>query len=169
MKLKYSKGWSTHNAMLIKTVAESKGKVLEFGAGFFSTPLLHWLCKDLNKKLVTLENNIVFFNFARQFRSRLHSVRYIENWDNFPVNEHWGVILIDHDKPYQRRGTDALKFKGSADFIVLHDTEVEKIYGYDKIWKYFKYRHDWKECRPWTTVVSNFIDLSWLGANKKII
>lgn len=167
MRVKYSKGYSTHNAMLIKTVENCQGNVLEYGSGIFSTPLLHWLCKDLNKKLVTLESDKNYFKFVYQFRSRLHRIILIENWDDFPIKEHWGVVLIDHDQPYQRRGADALRFKDSADYIILHDTEVQNIYGYDKIWQHFKYRYDWKECRPWTSVISNFKELSWLGDKKR--
>ncbi len=74
-----------------------------------STPLLHWLCKDLNKKLVTLE----------------------------------------HDPA-------SLRFKDTAEYIVLHDSGAEKVYGYDNIWK---------ECRPWTSDVSNFDNLSWLESH----
>lgn len=148
--------------MLLKTVGRSDGHVLELGAGIFSTPLLHWLCKDRNIKLVTLENNIDYFNFARQFRSRLHSIKFIEKTEDFPVRGHWGVVFIDHEMPYQKRGEDAVRFKDNANYIVLHDTETEKLYGYDKIWEHFKYRYDWRECRPWTSVVSNFKDLSWL-------
>lgn len=161
--MKYSKGYTTHYTMLMKTVSACSGNVLEYGSGIYSTPLLHWLCKDLGKKLVTLESNQEFFKIAYQFRSRLHSIKFVEDWDSIPIREHWGVVLIDHDEPYQRRGKDALRYKSHADYIVLHDTETEKIYGYDDIWHNFKYRYDWKACRPWTSVISNFKNLSWLG------
>ena len=147
--------------MLISTVNKTEGPVLEVGAGLFSTPLLHWICKYRNQKLMTLENNKEYYDFAKKFQSKLHKIKLIENLDNFPINKHWGVVFIDHDMPYQRRGEDALRFKDSADYIVLHDTDLEKQYGYDKIWSDFKYRHDWKDYSPgWTTVVSNLKSLS---------
>lgn len=162
MNIRSSKGWSTHNTILIKTVTLSKGKVLEIGAGPFSTPLLHWICKERGLKLVTLESNPDYYKFARQFQSGLHRIRQVENLDDFPINEHWGVVFIDHDFKNRKRGLDAVKFKDNADFIVLHDTEEEQNYRYDITWPHFKYRYDWKECSPWTSVVSNFIDLSVL-------
>lgn len=162
MNFRLTKAYSTHNILLIKTVLKSQGPVLEFGAGPFSTPLLHWLCKDLGKKLITLENDTETYNFAKQFQSRFHHIRFISNWDDFPVSGHYGVVFIDHGHPSRRRGIDALRFKDSAQYLVLHDTESEKNYRYDSIWNDFKYRYDWKECRPWTTVVSNVDDLTTL-------
>jgi hypothetical protein len=72
---------------------------------------------------------------------------------------HWGVILIDHE-PVGRRGKDALKFKDIADYIVLHDSNFPEQYGYDKLWKHFKYRKDFVRRDASTTVLSNFKDLS---------
>ena len=158
----FKKGWSTHVTMLVKTLNASTGDVLELGSGLFSTPMLHWLCKEQNRKLVTLENNEEYINFARQFRSNLHRIGQVESMDGFQINSHWGIVFVDHDFPYQDRGKDAIRFKDSADFIILHDTEREDLYGYGQVWKHFKYRYDWKECQPWTSVVSNFKDLSFL-------
>lgn len=166
MNIRYSKSWSTHNTMLFKTVTQTKGEVLEIGAGLFSTPLLHWLCKEYNLRLTTLESNPDFFKFAKQFQSSMHHIRLVDNVDDYKLNKHWGVVFVDHDFSNQLRGNDAIAFKNNADFVVMHDTEAEEKYGYDKVWGHYKYRYDWKECRPWTSVVSNFKDLSFL--NKKV-
>lgn len=146
--------------MLIKTVQHTMGPVMELGAGTSSTPLLHWLCAETRRPLVTYERNPEFYEYARKFRSRTHKIVLIDNWNNIDVKTHWSVVLIDQDID---RDKSAVLLKNSADFIILHDSEAEKVYGYDNMWKYFKHRYDWKACRPWTTVVSNFKDLSWLG------
>ena len=146
--------------MLVKTVQMTDGAVLEFGSGVFSTPLLHWLLAESRRKLVTCENNEDYHNFALKFRSRTHHIRLVKEWDEVSVNDYWSVILIDHNsKNPKRRSVDALRFKNNADYIVLHDSNVG-IYGYDDIWREFKYRHDWKFGKPWTTVLSNTKDLS---------
>lgn len=145
--------------MLIKTVQNTNGKILELGAGPYSTPLLHWICKEKGQKLLTLENNLDYYKFARQFQSRLHSIRQVENIDDLEINDHFSVVFIDHNFENRMRGQDAIRFKDNADFVVLHDSEEERNYGYDKAWKHFKYRYDWKECKPWTTVLSNFNNL----------
>ena len=152
------KAFSTHNTMLIKAVLIAKKSVVEVGAGLTSTPLLHWLCKMTDKSLITYENNQKYFEFAKEFQSRHHRIRKITDWNEMDFKTHRGVVFIDH-APSKQRIIDIIKFKDIADYIVIHDTESEEHYGYDKIWQYFKYRFDWKECMPYTSVVSNFNNL----------
>lgn len=156
MKIEATKGWSTHMPTLIKK------DVLEMGAGYFSTPLLHWVCKYKNIKVMTYENEPEFFKFARTFQSRLHRIRLINNWDNLRVDRHWGLVFIDHS-PDNRRGIDAVRLKDNADYIIIHDSERKTRFGYGNIWQYFKYRYNWKDGWPWTTVLSNFKDLKRLS------
>ena len=145
--------------MLIKAVQASEGPILEIGSGLFSTPLLHWLCHEKGRRLITYENNEDYFKFAKGFQSKNHRIRLVKDWEEIENKKRWGVILIDHEPAEQRRA-DILKFKDSADYIVIHDTERESRYGLKDVWPHFKYRRDWKACKPWTTVVSNFKDLS---------
>ena len=145
--------------MLIKTILISEGPVLEIGADIYSTPLLHWLCKMLGRTLVTCENDQDLYMFARKFVSFGHRIRFVKNWNEMDFKTHWGVVLIDH-APDSRRVIDLTNFKDSADYIVVHDTDMEDQYHWEKAWPHFKYRYTWKDCKPWTTVVSNFKDLS---------
>jgi len=153
--------------MLIKAIIASEGPVLEIGAGVYSTPLMHWLCQTLGRKLVTYENSPVWYEYARKFRSKGHSIRFIKNWDELDFKTHWGVVFADHN-PDPRRVDDVISFKDNADYIVIHDTDREDKYHMEKAWPYFKYRYTWQNCRPWTTVVSNFKDLSDFG-NKQFV
>lgn len=155
-----AKGIASHNGLLIRAVLMSKGPVCEVGSGYFSTPLLHWLCKAMNRRLITYENDDRFFAFAKRFQSKLHRIRKVDNWDDMDFKRHWGVVLIDH-KPPMRRYQDVINFKDSADYIVIHDTEPKayKVYDWGKAWPYFKYRYDWIDGWPNTSVVSNFYPL----------
>jgi hypothetical protein len=155
-----TKSWTTHMGVLVKVLLISSGDVVELGAGPFSTPLLHWVCKSMNRRLITYENNPEFYNYARQFRSRLHRIVFVKNWDEVDASTHRGLVFIDH-APATRRGTDVIRFKDSADYIVMHDTNSEK--DYTNVWEHFKDTYTWKECRPWVSVVSNFKNLSKLG------
>ena len=137
--------------MILKYVPLCSGDVLEIGSGLFSTPLLHWLCKGLGKNLITYENDERFFNFAQTFEDETHKVILIKDWNDIPVKQ-YGVVLIDH-APESRRAVDAIKFKDS-EYVIMHDTEA-RVYGYDQVWPHFEHRFDWKDCRPWTSVVSN--------------
>lgn len=162
------KGYSTHNALLLKVLDASEGDVVELGGGAFSTPLLHWYCKNKGRQLITYEDNFDYYNFEKQFQSRHHRIRFVKNWDEVDVTKHRGLVFIDHGGKASRdgwkgirRGIDAIRFKDTADYIVMHDTEPKgyKAYGYDKVWPQFKYRFDWEECIPMASVVSNVYPL----------
>ena len=151
---------STHMGVLMKTVAMSKGTVLELGSGIFSTPLLHWLCENNGNELITYENHPYYLGFAQDFEDIKHKILSIsDEWDTIDFNKHYGVVFIDNH-PYGKRGELAVKLKDKADFIVCHDSEKMSLYGYREAFKHFKYRFDYVKEKPFTTVLSNFIDLS---------
>lgn len=154
---------STHFPMLIKTLQLTTGPVLEMGAGIFSTPLLHWLCSNTKRKLTTIENYKHYLDFANKFRTDWHEVRFIDPNIQFQPEGEYSVVFIDHSpKKPRTRGDDALLFKGKADFIVLHDAgeSGHKKYGYDQLYSQFKYRYDWNEEWPSTTVLSDTVDVT---------
>ena len=158
-----SKNYSTHNAMLMKTLLISKGLVIECGGGIFSTPILHWMCKMLDRELITYEEDPAYYVFERQFQSRQHRIRFVKNWNEIKMQKHAGMVFIDHHPP-ERRMIETMRFKDVADYIVIHDTErIDEKYNLPEVFEQFKYRYDWKACKPWTSVVSNFKDLSFLS------
>jgi len=148
-KLSISKGWSTHMAVLIKAVQSTDGAVLEIGSGLYSTPLLHWLCAESLRKLVTYEVKPQFIEWAKEYQSRTHRIT-----NKLPEGK-FSVVFIDGEE--RERADLAIRYK-DAEFVVIHDTE-QQAYGYEKVWSHFKYRFDWKFARPWTTVVSNLKEL----------
>ena len=162
MNANLSKNYTTHMGVLVKVLLMSKGDVVECGGGVFSTPLLHWLCKSMDRELISYENDPAYYAFERMFQSRQHRIRFIEDWDKIDTKTHRGVVFIDHHPP-ERRMIEMLRFKDSADYIVIHDTERQsREYNREEAFAQFKYRYDWKGCKPWTSVVSNFKDLSKL-------
>jgi len=158
---KNPKHWSTHMPLLIKAVQATQGTVVEVGGGVFSTPLLHWLCKMQGRRLITYENEAQFMAFSKEFQSEKHSVRLIEDWDAMDFRSKRGVVFIDHH-PEFRRGLDAIRFKDSADIIVMHDTERPEKYNYNGVWEHFKYVQHYRDAKPWTSMVSNTIDVTKL-------
>jgi len=160
MEPRLSKTFTTHMPMLIKAVQMTDGSVLELGGGFFSTPILHWLCAEKRGKLVTYESNPDYMKFLKSFQSRTHFVRMIENWDQLDLKAHWSVIFVDFD-PGRKRAEMIMKLKDSADYIVIHDTTgTDNVHGTPIDWSSFKYCRHWTWCQPYTTVVSNFKDVS---------
>lgn len=155
---------STHFPMLIKTVQETDGHVIELGTGMFSTPLLHWLTFGTGRKLTSYESYPHYLDFANKFKTDTHEVVFVKDWAKQEFPDYYSVVFIDHSIPKRAhtRGDDALRFKDKADYIVLHDAgpNSHAKYGYDKIYPHFKYRHDWLGYKVATTVLSNVKDMS---------
>lgn len=161
--MKYDAIWGSHLPILIKVLNISQGPVLEMGMGIFSTPVLHWLCLDSKRELVSYDNTPKYYEMNKTFESPRHKVLLIENddWDSADIdNTHWGLVFIDHH-PTARRGVDAIRMADKADYVVIHDSDGEhNSFQYDEAYPHYKYRYNWKRKRPYTTVLSNFHDLS---------
>jgi len=156
----------SHIPVLIQSLLNTTGPVLEMGMGFNSTPLLHWLCKDLERDLYSMESDLEWMHKFDGYQSLNHIIMPIPDWNNTLIGEmNWGLVLIDH-KPGIQRGFDAVKVADRAQIVVLHDSEPEwdKIYGYSKVYDFYKYRHDDTRWKPCTTVLSNTIDVKELLA-----
>jgi hypothetical protein len=148
---------ATHVPLLVRVFDISKGDVLEIGTGYFSTLVLHWLAHITKRKVYSYENRDYWYQRALKLKSPYHEIVKVSSWDELPVNRHWGLVFIDHS-PEARRHIEVERFAKSADYIVMHDTQPEDdaMYQFGKIWHLFKYRYDWKNAKPWASVVSNF-------------
>lgn len=163
MDFSYSTTYSSHLPILIKVMQISEGPVLELGSGVFSTPVLHWLCLEAKRLLVTYENNKEYFDMNKAFQTDTHEVKFIYDWSEARIeNTHWGVVFVDHG-PAERRVAEIRRLAQIADYVIVHDTEPDhdKYFGFiDKAFPLFKYRYNYKRRRPYTTVLSNFKDLT---------
>lgn len=149
----------SHIPILVKVMSISDGPVLELGAGFFSTPLLGWLCRAKGREFVSYENNEKWCEALR--RNIGFHPKFVKNWGDIKVDDtHWSVAFIDL-RPGIRRKVCANRLKDNADYIVIHDSEpdINKFYRYTDIYPLFKYRYNYTKVRPNTVVLSNFKDL----------
>ena len=150
---------STHFPVLLDIMKKSTGKIIELGGGLFSTPLLHWFNFESGREIITYESYKHYYDFEKMFETKDHKVIFVKDFKDIKVEEHYGLVFIDHSVPKRRhtRGDDALRFKDSADFIVLHDAGVNPNpkYGYTEIYPHFKYVYHWDKVYPHTTVCSN--------------
>lgn len=155
--------YSSHLPILIKVLQKSSGPVLELGAGVFSTPILHWLCLEAKRPLVTYENDKEHFEMNKIFETDMHKIIFVNDWSEAKIDDiHWGLVFVDHE-PSERRRVEVARFAQKADYIVVHDTEPDHDYKYDfinKAFPLFKHRYNYKRRRPYTTVLSNFKDLT---------
>lgn len=132
--------------------------MLELGSGYFSTPFLHWICFNDDIELWTYENGPKYFQMVKNLGSGNHHVELIESWLDVPTDKHFRVALIDH-APAERRAIDILRL--NCDIFVVHDTEPkhEKTYRYNQVFEEFKYKFQYTKARPFTTIISNVVDV----------
>lgn len=159
MKLHYS--YTTHMPVLMKLVNMTEGPILELGGGMFSTPLLHWMCREKKRKLVSYDSSEQYFGFMKRFENDYHKVHLVKDWAGIGLDEDWSVVFIDQSGGASR-ARSARELANNADYVLLHDTDEahDYYYQYSKIYKHYKYRWDTKGIYPRSTVLSNFKDLS---------
>ena len=151
----------SHLPLLIELVRKSEGPILELGTGFYSTPILHWLCAEMGRKLVSYESSEDYFAVARNYIADFHEVNFVEDWSKVDLSSHWGLVFADH-YPASQRIKEIVRVVDNADYIVAHDSEPrnDEAYKYSTIASLFKYRYDYTKFYPHTVVFSNFNDLS---------
>jgi hypothetical protein len=148
-------GDNNHRLLLWRALECTKGKVVEFGSGWGSTPYLREYCLDSDRPFETYDN-------GKDWAERQGST-YVSDWDS--IDPKGSVILIDH-APGERRWYDVRKLLNNFDIFVIHDSEPEGAGNYqlENIWHLFKYRVDVKTVGAWATAVSNTIDVrEWVG------
>lgn len=151
-----SVGLGTHLPLLMQAMKVSSGKVAEIGAGYFSTPYLHWQTYLQKRQLMTFENDLTFLSFFKRYQTDWHTLVPVTDWDMIDLSGEWSVALIDH-APAERRTEEIKRLADTCDYLVIHDTEErrEHYYHYRDTLAMFKYRKDFTLVRPHTCVVSN--------------
>lgn len=147
--------------LLLMALSQVEGDVLELGTGPISTRLLHWICFDCGRQLVSLENSKSYYSLAAKCQSDFHVVQLVEDWDDADIERQWGMVLVDH-APASRRKVEAARLANYAQVLLLHDTQwqQEKHYDYKSVIPMFRYKYTYNKCKPHTTAVSNFVDVS---------
>ncbi len=148
--------------ILIRVIEASHGEVLELGVGFYSTPVFHLLAQMEKRHIYSYEHDLDWYEWARKFESKYHHILYIRDWNNLPQT-HFGVVFVDQS-PSAFRRSSIKKYANSADYLVAHDTEIERTrqFHLENTLRTFRYRYDYKKLMPNTSVVSNFYDLKFL-------
>lgn len=162
----------THIPILSALVLKTEGPIVELGAGHYSTPLLHFLCKNNKRTVVSVDTSRVWNEFFEtRFKSDNHKYYCTNNKlisvDFLRKSEWkdtvWAVAFIDCGPDADRRRcVEALRNK--AKYIIVHDAEPEaKVYGWDGVFDTFPNRFCWSLYGNSTEVVSMTEDCSWLS------
>ena len=163
---RFSLRYASHLSVTMQAVLKTEGSVLELGAGHFSTPVLHWMCAQKKRELVSYDNQERFLHWSHVYECEWHHLYYLEDWDGAEIDRAWDVVLVDHS-PSERRITEIVRLANLAKYIVIHDSNAHynREYHYDTIYKLFKQQLNFDAVVPSTTVLTNLVDLTdfWEG------
>ena len=157
---KLKRQYATHLPVLAALCSVVRdGPIVELGGGYFSSPLLHWICFDRQRRLLTLETEEDTLRLLVNFNRGHHEIRRVDDWDAVDLSGPWSIAFVDH-RPADRRGRDVERLADAADYIIVHDTDEkdEAKYHYKDALANFRYRYDYHRARPQTSVVSNKFD-----------
>ncbi|HSX12795.1 MAG TPA: class I SAM-dependent methyltransferase, partial [Chlamydiales bacterium] len=136
-----SDSYYSHQPVLYEIAMHSKGPIIEFGCGFGSTDLLHAICKENKRILISVEDHLEWLNiFKEKYKEDpWHQFFYVpgkphkesdsvQHWIDFMYNSdllnslQFDVCFIDQH-PFSAR-VEAIKFmKNKTKFVVLHDCD----------------------------------------------
>lgn len=155
-------GWATHQHALIACVMNTTGPVLELGCGYYSTPILHEICKAQGRMMASCEFDEKWINRFKHLSSKEHTFTYVDietDWGllnkDVIAESGFSVIFVDHS-PANRRQIEIERLKDSCEFMVVHDTDKMKWYGYD--FSMFKYVYTYTLFKKTTTILSQTRD-----------
>lgn len=167
--------YGSHMPIVARIMDLTEGPVLELGMGIYSTPLLDLMCAEKKRELLSFDNDPEWFKENEKWASDYHLVYFVKDWatdknlaavlENVDPKRHplFDVALVDH-KPAKQRIKEVIRLKDKCRFVLIHDSEPEsdKFFKYSWIYKHFKYRYDYTNTRPHTTILSNFVDIESL-------
>ena len=170
MGMKMHPKYCSYIPALLTALGKIDGDVLELGSGLYSTPLLHWVCLEQDRLLVTYENDQRYYDLAKlcddkSIKNPKHEIHFVEDWDLIDIEKPWGVVLVDHG-PGLRRREEIKRLASYAQCLVIHDSNGrrEHMYHYSEIYHLFKYKRVFSNGMPHSVVLSNFVDVSeWQG------
>lgn len=157
--------WDSHRELLWLAVKNTKGKVVEFGMGYGSTPLLDKVCYIQKRMFSSWETNYDWYNImVNKCIMETTSLGCTTNYFNNIIekdNGYIGLLFIDC-APAEIRKELIIKYSEIAKVIVVHDSEKSSqfCYGLEPILSNFSFRLDYEPIgKPHTTAISNHVNL----------
>jgi len=152
--------YTTHQQALIRAcLIPIGGAVIEFGCGYYSTPLLHEICEHQRRQLISLEDDLDWVNVFLHLASDLHifvtcSDGFEQVYNNILKDVFIGMAFLDHNF-YDRRMKDLILLKDRARIIVCHDFDNKEHFSENAV-QMFKHIHRYSTI-PETVILSNFV------------
>jgi hypothetical protein len=152
-------GYETHRPVLCEAVLRTRGPILELGTGEGSTLALHAVSAACSRRVFSFDHDRGWIERFLHLRGEHHFLAHVPSWDDCPIDsQFWSVALVDH-KPAERRVVEIGRLAYRAELVVVHDTDSPE-YNYEAIIDSFSYRLEYREHKQWTTLLSNYVDVS---------
>jgi hypothetical protein len=163
--------WASHQPILIHTLNTIKeGKVLEYGMGWNSTPLMHIICGMQGRELISVDTDENWFNKFTGYENENHKIfripeQELGKWDHKLFKEKYSIAFIDGTNNLSRQKfIDVIK--DNVDYFVVHDTEEAarnfKYPGFSYKWDFSGFRcvYHLERGGPASSLLSNLDEIN---------
>jgi len=148
-------GWGSHQPVILHMLnCVPEGRVLEFGMGPFSTPLMSIICEKQQRKLLSIDNNRKYFGPMMHYpgiKFVFMDRKIIEGSYKF-FGKKFAIAFVDAHPP-ELRQIFINRMKANVDYFIVHDTENPEPYQYD--FTGFKHVLQFEHANPKTSVLSD--------------
>lgn len=139
--------YRTHQPVLYEIAIHTSGPIVEFGCGYGSTDMLHEICKENKRLLISLDDNLEWLlKFSEKYSndSEWHKFIFVpgKNLDDMDNPRHWvefmnicellkmnfDICFVDQH-PWLGRFETIKHMKDKARFIILHDCDYFPMNG----------------------------------------
>jgi hypothetical protein len=160
---------ATHQPVLFEAVRQTKGAILELGAGDSSTPQIHEMT---DRHILTIDDQPEWIVKYKHLLSERHNFMYLPTDQSAlyytVMQKDWGLVFID-SSTWAMRLSAIIAFK-DVPMVVIHDgnygRECGVVFG-----KYFKYWAEYQQVGidiPTTIIASNKVDVRKIKINDAI-
>lgn len=155
MRIAIGPGWSSHLPITMALLSATKGPVVELGCGIYSTPVMHWSCRERGRWLTSYETNDQWLDRFSRFERGRHKLVKVDDWKQVDLSRPVGLALVDH-KGTASRYRQAMRL-AHAEFVIVHDAArcMRDKYRRSKIRNAFKHRYRYARFHPETLILSN--------------
>lgn len=153
--------YSTHQPLIVAAAIRADGPILECGVGYYSTPILHEICRARGLPLLSVDSKTEWLEQFTNYCSDDHVFSLMKRPDDTIIGP-YALALIDngaHDRAHW-----ITHLLGKASIIIIHDTEDKYAHTYQlpslADWRY-RVDHTITGSEPQTTILSNTDTLEW--------
>jgi hypothetical protein len=158
--------WGTHQPVLYEAVKRSHGDVLELGSGFNSTPMIHALTENTDRKVLTVDHDANWLSKFLHLQTPNHEFRVLGSYEDIrQIQGVFSVVFIDEGN-WESRAESLKYFADKATYLVLHDSDYIERQLEFKFAEHFAYFKTYMPLQPYpyetgppTTLLSNIIDV----------